>query len=184
MLSLWRLLRSASRSAETPDSSQCDALTWYGPLASPRINYCELFLSSGQEEEIECSNYFSGHQSCICSEAYTCSMDSEQLIERREADRNQKAEKAKDATEIDEEVSEVIVVEKAATKSVENTAQAVEAENATTQESSSKVAEEASSENVKCDLCESEFQNSRGLRAHKGSVHKNIIPQVDGLVRN
>ena len=76
----------------------------------------------------------------------------------------------------------MIVVEKAATKPVENTAQAVEAENATTQESSSKVAEEA--ENVTFDLCESEFQNSRGLRAHKGRVHKNIIPQVDGLVRN
>ena len=101
--------------------------------------------------------------------------------ERREVERNQKAEKAKDATEMDEEVPEVIEVEKAPTKPVENAAQAVEAENATIQESSSKVAEEASSENVKCDLCDSEFQNSRGLRAHKGRLHKNIIPQVDGF---
>ena len=71
--------------------------------------------------------------------------------------------KAKDATAMDEEVPEVIEVEKAPTKSVENAAQAIEAENATIQESSAKVAEEAGSENVKCDLCESEFQNSIGL---------------------
>ena len=35
-------------------------------------------------------------------------------------------------------------------------------------------------EAVPCDLCDSTFRNIRGLKAQKGRVHKEIIPQLDG----
>ena len=33
---------------------------------------------------------------------------------------------------------------------------------------------------VRCDLCHSKFRNIRGLKTHKGRVHKENIPQFDG----
>ena len=41
-------------------------------------------------------------------------------------------------------------------------------------------AEEASSDQVKCDQCELTFRNTRGLKTHKGRVHK-MIQQLDGF---
>ena len=53
------------------------------------------------------------------------------------------------------------------------------AENAAIEESINTVAEEASTENVHCELCDSKFRNPRGLRSHEGKAHK-MIPQLDG----
>ena len=39
--------------------------------------------------------------------------------------------------------------------------------------------EQASTENVQCELCESKFKNIRGLNAHLGHANKSI-PQLVG----
>ena len=50
---------------------------------------------------------------------------------------------------------------------------------AATDDSATATAEEAVAA-VPCDLCDSKFRNIRGLKTHKGRVHKEIIPQFDG----
>ena len=72
--------------------------------------------------------------------------------------------------------------EKVSTSTAENAVETVQAGNAATKESINIVAEEAiDSINVQCDLCASESRNKRGLKAHKGRVHKNIL-QLDGFI--
>ena len=103
--------------------------------------------------------------------------------ERREAERKQNAEKAKDVTGSAEEAEEhpdQIEAGKVSPDSVEEAAKAKEAENATNKQFDSNVGEKARSDNVKCDQCDSTFGNTRGLKVHKGRVHK-IIPQLDGF---
>ena len=68
------------------------------------------------------------------------------------------------------------------TNTAEKALETIQAGKATTQESNNTVAEEAKDSNhVQCDLCDSEFRNTRGLKAHKGRVHKNIS-QMDGFI--
>ena len=96
---------------------------------------------------------------------------------RREADRKQKAEEANEENYEETVVSGVVDTEQVSTKSA---AKANEAEDASIQESNVEVAERASSDIVKCDQCDSEFRNTRGLKAHKGRIHKSIV-QLDGF---
>ena len=63
---------------------------------------------------------------------------------------------------------------------VEEAANATNTENVTNKEIISSAAEEASSDHVKCDQCDSTFRNTRGLKAHKGRGHK-MIQQLDGF---
>ena len=80
------------------------------------------------------------------------------------------------------EASEVVDAEKVSTNTAEKALETIQAGKATTQESNNTVAEEAKDSNhVQCDLCDSEFRNTRGLKTHKGRVHKNIS-QMDGFI--
>ena len=96
----------------------------------------------------------------------------------REAERREKAEKANDVSESAEEAveqSDEVEAEQVTTNAIEN------AENASNKEFSLNLAEEAKdSDNVKCELCDSTFRNTRGLKVHKGRAHK-TVPQSDGF---
>ena len=77
------------KSVETPeecqqicaDTSDCDSVTWYDGQASPHPDYCEMFLAPDVSSQIPCSNCTSGPESCTCSGSYTCSLDSDHLVE-------------------------------------------------------------------------------------------------------
>lgn len=104
---------------------------------------------------------------------------------RRAAERNVNRD---ENTEVAEEVTsnnanlEVVEAEKATTKEAEKNESSEEpeaAEKAPNKESIDIVAEEASTDNVQCELCDSKFRNMRGLKSHEGHAHK-TIPQLDG----
>jgi len=64
------------------DSSECDSVTWYSGESGPHGgDYCELFASPDPQKEAACENCTSGPDSCVCSGAYTCSLDNDQLVD-------------------------------------------------------------------------------------------------------
>jgi len=77
------------QSVETPeecqlicaDSSYCDKVTWFDSKASPYPHFCSMFIAPDPSTQVVCSNCSSGPESCICSGEYTCSLDSDQLVD-------------------------------------------------------------------------------------------------------
>ena len=106
---------------------------------------------------------------------------------RRAAKQNAESVESTENVEGTEEVAsnlEVVNADEATTKESEmsvNSEETEAAENATNNECIKNVVEEASTESVHCELCESKFRNTRGLRSHTGHAHK-TIPQLDGCI--
>ena len=112
---------------------------------------------------------------------------------RRAAERNvsfaeTEAENAENTEEFNEEVTEEVTSNDANHEALEagkapanegDTDKLKTAEKATKKQPVNAVAEEASTENVQCELCDLKFGNKRGLNIHVGLTHK-VIPQLDG----
>ena len=63
------------------DTNDCDTVTWYDGQASTRPYYCEMFIAPDPTSQLSCTNCTTGPKSCTCSGAFTCSLNSDYLVE-------------------------------------------------------------------------------------------------------
>ena len=103
--------------------------------------------------------------------------------QRRRRDRREAARRAAAVDQENQNVGQELEAEEVSNQATADEAATGEvvgaAEEVTTDDSATVIAEEAKA-GIECELCGSKFQNLRGLRAHKGRLHK-PISQLDGF---